>query len=73
MDAEAFTRELETIRVMEPRLVLSSHLPAAPGDMTDRLGASLEAAMAAQPFLGPDQAVLEELLAPMTKGPELAS
>jgi hypothetical protein len=37
--------------------------------MTDRLLASLEAAPAARPFVGPDQAALEEMLAQMT-GPQ---
>jgi flavorubredoxin len=70
VDRGAFARELEGIRKMEPNMVLSSHLPAAPGNMTDRLLASLAAAPTAQPFVGPDQAALEQMLKEMTEGPQ---
>jgi len=69
VDGAAFAQELNGIRDMDPSLVLSSHLPAAPGSMTARLLASLEAAPAAQPFVGPDQAALEAMLVQMT-GPQ---
>jgi hypothetical protein len=46
--------------------VLSSHLPAAAGAMTDQLLASLAAAPTSQPFTGPDQQALEQMLAQMT-------
>ena len=46
-------------------MVLSSHLPAAPGAMTERLLASLAEAPDAPPFVGPDQAALEQMLAGM--------
>ena len=69
VDGAALAKELNGIRAMEPALVLSSHLPAAPGSMTERLLASLEAAPAAQPFVGPDQAALEAMLVQMT-GPQ---
>ncbi len=49
-------------------MVLSSHLPAASGAMLERLLGSLEAAPTAQPFVGPDQAALEQMLAQMTAG-----
>jgi flavorubredoxin len=62
VDGGAFARELDGIRRMAPKMVLSSHLPAARGDMTERLLASLAAAPAAQPFVGPDQAALEQML-----------
>lgn len=65
VDTAAFSRELDAIRAMEPTMVLSSHLPAAAGDMTERLIASVAAAPAAAPFVGPDQAGLEQLLAQM--------
>lgn len=67
VDRGALGRELESIRSMAPKMVLSSHLPAAPGEMTDRLLASVAAAPAAQPFVGPDQAALEEMLKQMTE------
>ena len=58
--------ELKTIRAMEPELILSSHLPMAPAALTDRLLASIAAAPTAQPFVGPDQAGLEQMLKEMT-------
>ena len=69
VDDAALAKELHGIRAMEPSLVLSSHLPAAPGSMTARLLASLEATPTARPFVGPDQAALEEMLTHMT-GPQ---
>lgn len=68
VDNARFARELEGIRQIEPTMVLSSHLPAAPGTMLDDLLASLEAVPTARPFVGPDQAALEQLLAQMTAG-----
>ncbi len=65
-DPSAFAKELNAIRQMNPTMVLSSHLPVASGAMTDRMLGSLEAAPAAQPFIGPDQAALEQMLAQMT-------
>jgi len=68
VDPATFARELNGIRAMNPRMVLSSHLPAASGAMLERLLGSLEAAPMAQPFVGPDQAALEQMLAQMTAG-----
>jgi hypothetical protein len=68
VDSSAFAKELNKVRKMEPTMVLSSHLPAASGAMTERLLGSLEAAPTAQPFVGPDQAALEQMLAQMTAG-----
>jgi flavorubredoxin len=62
-DSGVLMQELDRIRAMQPRMILSSHLPAASGDMTDRLIASVAAAPAATPFVGPDQAALQQLLA----------
>jgi flavorubredoxin len=71
VDRAAFARELDQLRRIDPAMVLSSHLPAAPGGMTDRLIASLEAAPGATPFVGPDQAGLEQILAELTAaGPQ---
>jgi len=66
VDQTAFARELEVVRGMEPRMVLSSHLPPAPGRMLPRLVASLAAAPMAQPFTGPNQVALEQMLSGMT-------
>jgi flavorubredoxin len=69
VDRGVFAKELEAVRRMEPKMILSSHLPAAPGDMTERLLASLASAPAAGPFVGPDQAALEAMLQQMTEAP----
>jgi flavorubredoxin len=66
VDRDAFAKELDRVRRMAPRMILSSHLPAAPGDMTERLLASLAAAPTAEPFVGPDQPALEQMLRQMT-------
>jgi flavorubredoxin len=69
VDESALAKELEAIRALEPQMVLSSHLPPAGADQTDRLLASLAAAPRAQPFVGPDQAGLEQMLKEMAAGP----
>jgi flavorubredoxin len=66
IDTDLFAKQLRAIREIDPAMTLSSHLPAAPGQLTERLLGSLEAAPAAQPFTGPDQAALEQMLAQMT-------
>ncbi len=70
VDREAFATKLDGVRKMEPRMILSSHLPPAAGDMTERLLSSLAAAPTAQPFVGPDQAGLEQMLKEMAAGPQ---
>jgi flavorubredoxin len=69
VDPGAFAEELKAIRSMEPKKILSSHLPAADGSMTERLLSTLADVPAAQPFVGPDQAALEEMLKAMTEVP----
>jgi len=66
VDRAAFAAALDRVRDCEPTMILSSHLPAAPGAMIDQLIESLEAVPTATPFLGPDQAALEAMLAQMT-------
>ena len=68
VDRSVFAKELKKIGQMEPKIVLSSHLPAADGRMTARLLATLASAPEAEPFLGPDQQGLEKMLAQMTGG-----
>ena len=63
VDRAAFARELDAIASLAPTMVLSSHLPAASGAMTERLLSSLSAAPDASPFVGPDQAALEQMMA----------
>jgi flavorubredoxin len=69
-DRSAFEKELDGIRRMQPKMVLSSHLPAAPGRMTEKLLKSLAAVPTAQPFVGPNQAALEQMLKQMTEEPQ---
>jgi len=69
VDRGVFAKELDGIRKMGPKMVLSSHLPPAPGHMTERLLASLASAPGAQPFVGPNQAALEQMLKKMTEEP----
>lgn len=47
------------LRDLRPRLILGSHLPPAEG-LDELLYAGLEAALEASPFVGPDQAALEQ-------------
>jgi Metallo-beta-lactamase superfamily len=65
VDRGLFARDLDAVRAFEPSAVLSSHLPAASGASLERMLANLEAAPAASPFVGPDQAALEQMLASM--------
>ena len=69
VDRTTFASELDAIRKMTPTMILSSHLPPAPGHMTGRLLKSLDAAPGAKPFVGPNQAAFEELLKKLTEAP----
>lgn len=66
VDRTLFAQSLEDVRRMAPAMILSSHLPPAAANMTDRLLASLAVAPGAQPFVGPNQAALEQMLQSMT-------
>lgn len=68
VDRGAFAAELDAIRKMDPTMVLSSHLPAAPRATKERLLASLTAAPTTQRFVGPDQPALEQMLVQMAGG-----
>ena len=50
-------------------MVCSSHLPPAPGAMLEVFVDSLALAPDADPFVGPDQAALEAMLAGMADAP----
>jgi hypothetical protein len=65
VDEGKFAAELNTIRQLAPDMVMSSHLPPAKS-MTDQLLKSLAAAPQATPFMGPNQAALEAMLAQLT-------
>jgi flavorubredoxin len=69
VDRGKLVHELDAVAKLEPSLILSSHLPAAPGSMIDQFLASLAAVPDAGPFVGPDQVALEQMLAQMTAGP----
>jgi flavorubredoxin len=69
VDESLLAKELDAIRALQPEMVLSSHLPAAGKDQTERLLASVAAAPRAEAFVGPDQAALEQMLKEMSAGP----
>lgn len=62
VDRTAFHRSLEPLRLRDSPVVLSTHLPPARGAMP-RLLDMLANVPDADPFIGPDQAALEALLA----------
>jgi glyoxylase-like metal-dependent hydrolase (beta-lactamase superfamily II) len=70
VDRANLARALDAVARFEPSLILSSHLPAAPGGMVDQFLAALTAVPDAAPFVGPDQVGLEQMLAQMTAGPQ---
>jgi len=70
VDTKAFAGELDGIRKLAPRLILSNHLPPAPGHLMERFLGSLTAAPGAHPFVGPNQAAFEQMLKQMTSAPE---
>ena len=65
VDKDAFASELDGLRKMAPKLILSNHLPPAPGHLMERFLASLAAAPGAHPFVGPNQAAFEQMLKQM--------
>lgn len=69
VDRDAFGHALAQVRAIEPTMVCSSHLPPAPGAMLDLFVASLAMVPGADPFVGPDHAALEAMLAGMSHVP----
>ncbi len=65
VDRARFRASLEPLRRLDPPVVLSTHLPPAHRAMPQLLE-TLEGAPDADPFVGPDQAALEALLAGFT-------
>ncbi len=61
IDTAKFANTLNLVRDMSPKVILSSHLPAAQG-MNDTLLAHMAVVPAAKPFIGPDQPALEAML-----------
>ena len=68
IDESKFAAELNTIRQMEPSIILSAHLPPAQS-LTDRMLQTLSTVPGAAPFAGPNQVMLEAMLAQMTGAP----
>ncbi|MFK4226676.1 MBL fold metallo-hydrolase [Streptomyces sp. NPDC019890] len=67
VDVQKFLASFQPLRDREPELILSTHLPPAPGiarPMIDTLGSAAGAAA----FVGPDQAALEQMLAGFEPG-----
>ncbi len=62
VDRSVFRASLQPLRKLNPPVVLCSHLPPAPAAMATLLD-TLESAPDTDPFVGPDQAALEALLA----------
>jgi glyoxylase-like metal-dependent hydrolase (beta-lactamase superfamily II) len=62
VDKAAFRASLQPLRQLDPSVVLCTHLPPARAAAT-RLLDTLETAPDVDPFVGPDQAALEALLA----------
>jgi flavorubredoxin len=67
VDRTRLAGDLDVIRKMAPSLILSSHLPAAPGRLTERLLGALGDAPGARPFVGPNQESFEQMLKQMTE------
>ena len=67
VDPTRFATSLEPLRRLDPPVVLSSHLPPAHG-ATSQLLDTLADAPNAEPFVGPDQAALEQMLAAFQPG-----
>jgi Metallo-beta-lactamase superfamily len=62
VDRSRYQRGIEALRAMAPSAALSTHLPPAVGDLDDLFDMLLQAPDA-DPFVGPDQRALEEMLA----------
>jgi len=65
VDPQVLGRDLDHIRQIDPSVILSSHLPPAPGRLLELFLGSIAAVPASDPFVGPDQAALEQMLAAM--------
>jgi hypothetical protein len=61
VDRREFARSLEPLRALDPPLLLSTHLPPANGRATEFLDRLVDLPDA-PPFVGPDQAALEQIL-----------
>jgi len=62
VEPSIFNRALDNIRQMAPKMIFSGHLPPAVGK-TEQFLDSIARVPASPPFVGPDQAALEQILA----------
>ncbi|MFH8578866.1 MBL fold metallo-hydrolase [Streptomyces zaomyceticus] len=67
VDPEKYRATIEPIREMAPEIVLCTHLPPAVR-MLDRMLETIAMVPDSDPFVGPDQAALEQLLASFEPG-----
>lgn len=67
VDQGKFDQTLEPIQEFQPRTILSAHGPVA-HERTPALLEAMSAIPSAEPFVGPDQAALEAMLAEMAHG-----
>ncbi|MFJ8668029.1 MBL fold metallo-hydrolase [Streptomyces sp. NPDC093600] len=67
VDAAKYRATIDPIRAMNPEILLSTHLPPAVR-MTDRMTETIAMAPDSDPFVGPDQAALEQMLASFEPG-----
>lgn len=67
VDTVKYLRTIQPLREMAPEAVLSTHLPPALG-IGPKMIDNISAAPGAAPFVGPDQAVLEQMLASFEPG-----
>jgi flavorubredoxin len=68
VDTRVLEKQLDEIRRIEPKLILSDHLPAAGGAMIKLLLSSIAGVPVAQPFVGPDQAALIQMMTQAMEG-----
>lgn len=65
VDRGAFAADLDGIRKIAPKPILNNHLPPDPGHLMEWFLGSLAAAPGAHPFVGPNQAALDQMLKQM--------
>jgi hypothetical protein len=68
VDQDRYLGTLRRVQDLDPALILSTHLPPAPGRTPEFLQ-TLTAAPAANAFTGPDQAALQQMLAGFEPSP----
>jgi flavorubredoxin len=67
LDKEKFRQKLDKIRQMSPKMILSSHLPPAK-EKTEKFLKILAEIPESEPWLAPNQAALEKMLAQKREG-----